>query len=42
MVGIEYKAVKGVKFSLNSRTFNYKDQILEILSLVYLNAEFKL
>ncbi|MDA9357132.1 porin [Flavobacteriaceae bacterium] len=42
MVGIEYKAVKGVKFSLNSRTFNYKDSNIRDSSLVYLNAEFKL
>ena len=42
MVGIEYKAVKGVKFSLNSRSFNYKDSNITDSSLVYLNAEFKL
>jgi hypothetical protein len=42
MVGIEYKAVKGVKFSLNSRNFNYKDSNITDSSLVYLNAEFKL
>jgi hypothetical protein len=42
MVGIEYKAVKGVKFSLNSRSFNYKDSNITDSSFVYLNAEFKL
>ena len=42
MIGVEYKAVKGVKFSLNSRIFNYTDSNINDSSLIYLNAEFKL
>jgi len=42
MIGLEYKAVKGVKFSLNSRIFSYTDSNINDSSLIYLNAEFKL
>ena len=42
MIGVEYKAVKGVKFSLNSRIFNYTDSNINDSSLIYLNSEFKL
>ena len=40
--GAQYVAAKGVKFSINSRNFNYINDAIEDLSLIYFNAEFKL
>lgn len=42
LIGIEYKALKGVKFSLNTRMFSYNNSDISNSSLVYINAEFKL
>jgi hypothetical protein len=35
-------AAKGVKFSINSRNFNYINDDIKDSSLIYFNAEFKL
>jgi hypothetical protein len=40
--GVEYRAAKGVKFSINSRNFNYINDEIKDSSLIYFNAEFKL
>ena len=40
--GAQYVAAKGVKFSVNSRNFNYINDDIEDLSFIYFNAEFKL
>jgi hypothetical protein len=42
MIGIQYSSVKGVKFSLNSRNFNFNDNNISDSTLIYFNAEFKL
>ena len=40
--GAQYIAAKGVKFSINSRNFNYINDDIKDSSLIYFNAEFKL
>ena len=40
--GAQYIAAKGVRFSVNSRNFNYINDAIEDPSLIYFNAEFKL
>jgi len=40
--GIEYAVSKGVKFSINTRSFNYINDDIEDMSLIYFNTEFKL
>ena len=40
--GAQYVAAKGVKFSVNSRNFNYINDDIEDSSFIYFNAEFKL
>ena len=42
LFGAQYVAAKGVKFSVNSRNFNYINDDIEDLSFIYFNAEFKL
>ena len=42
MLGAQYIAAKGVKFSINTRNFNYINDDIEDSSLIYFNAEFKL
>ena len=42
MFGTQYQAVKGVKFNLNYRLFNFDNTIINNKSAVYLNAEFKI
>ena len=42
MIGVQYSSVKGVKFSLNSRNFNFDDNNIKDSSLIYFNVEFKL
>ena len=42
MLGAQYIAAKGVKFSINARNFNYINDDIEDSSLIYFNAEFKL
>ena len=40
--GTQYQAVKGVKFNLNYRLFNFDNAIINNKSAIYLNAEFKI
>jgi len=40
--GVEYRASKRVKFSINTRNFNYINDDIEDSSLIYFNTEFKL
>lgn len=40
--GTQYQAVKGVKFNLNYRLFNFNNSIINNKSAVFLNAEFKI
>ena len=42
LFGVQYVAAKGVKFSVNSRNFNYINDDIEDSSFIYFNAEFKL
>ncbi|MEE2616604.1 MAG: porin [Bacteroidota bacterium] len=42
LFGAQYIAAKGVKFSINSRNFNYINDDIEDSSFIYFNAEFKL
>ena len=42
LFGAQYVAAKGVKFSVNSRNFNYINDDIEDSSFIYFNAEFKL
>ena len=42
MFGTQYQAIKGVKFNLNYRLFNYDNSIINNKSVLYLNAEFKI
>ena len=42
LLGVQYIAAKGVKFSVNSRNFNYINDDIEDSSFIYFNAEFKL
>ena len=42
MFGTQYEAIKGVKFNLNYRLFNYDNSVINNKSVVYLNAEFKI
>ena len=42
MFGTQYEAIKGVKFNLNYRLFNYDNALINNKSVVYLNAEFKI
>tara|TARA_B100000767_G_scaffold184482_1_gene172103 strand:+ start:63 stop:1055 length:993 start_codon:yes stop_codon:yes gene_type:complete len=42
MFGTQYQAVKGVKFNLNYRLFNFDNTIINTKSAIYLNAEFKI
>ncbi|MDP3313167.1 outer membrane protein [Lutibacter sp.] len=42
ITGIQYNALKGIKFSLNYQGFSFDNSTLDNKSLVFLNAEFKL
>ena len=42
MIGAQYIATKGVKFSINTKSFNYINDTIEDASFIYFNTEFKL
>ena len=42
MFGTQYQAIKGVKFNLNYKLFNYNNSIINNKSILSLNAEFKI
>lgn len=42
ITGIQYNALKGIKFSLNYQGYNFDDSTIDSNSMVFLNAEFKL
>ena len=42
MIGAQYIATKGVKFSINTKSFNYINDAIEDTSFIYFNTEFKL
>ena len=42
MFGTQYQAIKGVKFNLNYKLFNYNNSLINNKSILSLNAEFKI